>query len=130
MKRFLITFVVFMFVLTAIGQNLTPNFEKNGEIYFKFDIESLKPIPDITKIISIDNREEMTIFAYANENEFDDFLKLGYDYKILPHPNEGFNPKMATFEEIQNSDALDDYPTYDAYVAMMNQFETDYPGIM
>ncbi len=129
MKKILFTLIVFVFVLIVNSQESQPDFEKNGEIYFKFEIESPKPIPDLTMIISIDNREELTIFAYANEKEFKSFLKLGYDYKILPHPNEGFNPKMATFDELQDSKAWDTYPTYEAYVAMMQQFEIDYPDI-
>lgn len=108
---------------------LEDEFNKNGEIYFKAEIQSSKILPDLTKIISIDNRLENTVWAYANETEFAKFLELGLVYKLLPHPNEEFDPPMATFEQIQNSDNWNYYPTYDAYVALMYQFETDYPNL-
>ena len=129
MKHLYITFLFVFLTIFSISQEMKPDFAKNGETYFKFQIESPKILPDLTRIISIDNRNENTVYAYANESEFEQFLKWGIEYDILPHPNMGFNPVMATFEQIQNGDAMDYYPTYDAYVSMMYQFETDYPDI-
>jgi len=106
------------------GQNLEHLFSKNGEIYFTFELDSPKDLTGLTKIISIDNRENNTVFAYANKKEFKRFLELDLTYKLLPHPNEGFNPTMATFEQIKNVDTWDFYPTYDAYVAMMYPHQT------
>ena len=81
----------------------------------------------LTKVISIDNVEDKTIYAYANEKEFNEFIKLNYKYKILPHPGDVVDPKMGrTIEEIE---AWDAYPTHDAYIAMMNQFAANYPTI-
>ncbi|MEZ5198299.1 MAG: M14 family zinc carboxypeptidase [Bacteroidales bacterium] len=129
MKKVYLTFLALLAVMIIFAQESVPDFTKNGEIYFKFEIESSKLIPDLTKIISIDNLIENTIYAYANENEFNQFIEQGYAYELLPHPNEGFDPVMATFEQIQNSDALTYYPTYDAYMSMMYQFEADYPDL-
>ncbi len=120
------------FLCIGIGfsqNNINQQFEKNGEIYFQFDIKSKKDIPQITKIVSIDNVKGSTVFAYANEKEFTSFLKLGLKYTLLPHPNEGFDPQMASFEQIKNAKIWDFYPTYEAYVALMYQFEADYPGL-
>jgi PKD repeat protein len=131
MKFLRLLFLPLLFIsFIAISQSYDPSiFTKNGEIYFKFEVNSLKDIPDLTRIISIDNRMENTIYAYANEKEFTEFLTLNMNYSLLPHPNENFDPPMATFEQIQNADNWDYYPTYDAYVALMYQFETDYPDI-
>ena len=132
MKKALLLIVLSLWANFAFVQSqnsFDELFSKNGEIYFKFEISTPKVLPDITRIISIDNREGNTIFAYANKNEFEEFLLRGYNYQILPHPNEGFDPPMASFEQINNSDTWDFYPTYDAYVALMYQFEADYPDI-
>ena len=131
MKKLSVLFLLTLFCIYNAKSQDNPEqlFMKTGEIYFKFDVESKKDIPELTMIISIDNVAGTTVYAYANEKEFTAFLDLGLDYTLLPHPNEGFDPTMATFEQIQNADALNYYPTYDAYVAMMYQFETDYPGL-
>ena len=108
---------------------LSDLFSKNGEIYFTIKNISETGFESISKIVSIDNVEKGSVFANANKAEFKDFLKLGFDYSIQPHPNENFNPKMLSFKEIKESKSWDYYPTYDAYVAMMYQFATDYPEI-
>ncbi|MCD4789122.1 MAG: carboxypeptidase regulatory-like domain-containing protein, partial [Bacteroidales bacterium] len=105
------------------------NAHHDGEIYFKFKPESQKDINRLTKIISIDNVDRDIIIANANQKEFEEFLKLGYDYTLLPHTNENFNPKMLSVDDLKDSKDWDTYPTYYAYVAMMYQFETDYPLI-
>jgi len=103
--------------------------EKNGEVYFTFEAGSSKQLNELTRIISIDNVVGSTVYAYANADEFAAFEKLGYKFKLLPHPNADFNPVMLDAGQIKNADAWDFYPTYDAYVAMMQQFETDYPTL-
>ena len=122
--------LLFIFTSSYIGLAQITNFEylkEKGEVYFTFDVQSPKEISTLTKIISIDNVEGIKIYAYANEKEFNEFIKLNYKYTILPHPGDVVNPKMGrTIEEIE---AWDAYPTYDAYIAMMNQFAANYPTI-
>ncbi|MCD4773149.1 MAG: T9SS type A sorting domain-containing protein [Bacteroidales bacterium] len=108
-------------------------FENKTERYFKFNIDSKKEINSLTKIISIDNVINNEVFAYANRSEFKKFLKLNIDYSLLTSPGDLIkNPKMLSLQDYLNSDDIDDwdyYPTYEAYEAMMYQFETDYPDI-
>jgi len=131
MKKITILFFLILFCTynSKSQDNLKQLFKNTGEIYFKFDIESKKDIPELTKIISIDNVIGNTVYAYANENEYISFQDFGMDYTILPHPNENFDPKMASWNELKDSKAWDSYPTYEAYVAMMYQFATDYPAL-
>ena len=63
------------------------------------------------------------------QKEFSNFISLGYSWKILPSPGELCNPKMLSNVNRKNLKAWDFYPTYDAYVALMDQFETDFPAI-
>ncbi len=116
-----------------IETTLNDVFAKKTERYFKFNIDSKKEIQSLTKIISIDNVVKNEVFAYANKNEFRKFLKLNIDYTLLISPGDLIkNPRMLSLQEFLNSEGINDwdyYPTYEAYEAMMFQFEDDYPDI-
>ncbi len=105
-------------------------FDKKIETYFKFEISSTKQIHELTKIISIDNVKNKTVYAYANKKEFEKFLSLNIDYTILTSPGELIkNPKMLDEVNIREITDWDFYPNYEAYESMMYQFEVDYPNI-
>jgi hypothetical protein len=97
------------------------------EYYFRFTIQSREELSQLTKVISIDNVKDNVVFAYANDRELEEFKQLGYDYTLLPHPGTLIVPEMSS--DRQKLREWDTYPTYDAYVAMMHQFETDYPDL-
>ena len=102
-------------------------FKENIEVYFKFEVNSPDQIRELTNIISIDNVDGSTVYAYANETEFNNFLKLNIGYEILPAPGKLIVPEMSSSpREISDWDV---YPTYDAYVQMMNDFAASYPSI-
>jgi len=119
-------------ILLQLGSAQTDKAEmlkKNGEIYFRFEITDHKEISTLTKIISIDNIKGKTVFAYANAKEINAFEQTGIQYTLLAHPNEGFDPLMKDIDEIGSKTVWNYYPTYDAYVSLMYQFETNYPSI-
>lgn len=133
------TLLVVIFTALAFSsltaQNLTFNtdpaqlFNDKGEIYFKFEASGLD-VNQLTRIISIDKIENAEIWAYANLKEFTSFLKLNVDFTLLPKPGEALkNPKMLNSVNVREITEWDFYPTYTAYVDMMNQFETDYPQL-
>ncbi|MEA3443769.1 MAG: M14 family zinc carboxypeptidase, partial [Bacteroidota bacterium] len=104
-----------------------------GEIYFSFSIPNINTIEEIGRIVSIDNvvkGKELRIFAYSNLSEFNDFLKLDIDFQLEKHPGSLIkNPKMLLDPTHKDISSWDFYPSYSAYVAMMYQFETTYPGL-
>ncbi|HSL89001.1 MAG TPA: M14 family zinc carboxypeptidase [Ignavibacteriaceae bacterium] len=131
MKSFLI--VLFIAASTLFSANLFAQqfdmkyFQDNPEIYFSFDVSDRTEINNLTNIISIDNVSGYRVLAYANENEFKTFLSLGYKFDILTHPGRLIIPEMSNdLESILNWNV---YPTYDAYLNMMNQFAANYPAI-
>jgi len=106
--------------------------KSRGEVYFQFHLNQKDALKDLSRIISIDQvipGEVYTIKAYASLNEFAAFLNEGFAYEVLPAP--GINPEAITSDWRQNksAQAWDTYPTYPAYVAMMQSFETTYPGL-
>lgn len=117
-----------IFLVSSISKAQYLDYLKTkGEIYFSFEIKNAAEIDYLTNIISIDNVDGLKVYAYANEKEFEQFLKLNYKYEILPHPGDLIQPEMgSTTEDVKSWNV---YPTYDAYVAMMYQFEANYPSI-
>ncbi len=132
MKKILLSFVLLLTIHVIFGQNadlLNKSLEKYGEVYFKFKPNSPKDISEITKIISIDNYKNDSVWAYANQKEFNAFLGLNIPYIVLPAPSEGINPKMSDIGNPKSIEAWDSYPTYSAYLTMMNNFAANYPSI-
>jgi len=102
--------------------------ETKGEVYFSFSVFNKNDINSISKIISIHNVKDFEVFAYANRSEFENFLLLNIPYFILKHPGDAeFDLKMS--DDPSNILDWDYYPTYDAYIAMMNQFAVTYPNL-
>ncbi len=97
------------------------------QYYFRFELVDKAELQDLTKIISIDNVKGNWVYAYANDTEWENFRQLGYKAQILPAPSTEF-PALMTSSQSELRD-WDVYPTYDAYVAMMNSFATTYPSL-
>ena len=136
MRKILLALAVITLIsfISFSQQNTSPVLKANsylqakGEVYFSFTVFDKARLNVISKIISVDNYNGETAFAYANEKEFEQFIKLNIPFEVLPHPGDAdFDLNMQDSpSEIMEWDA---YPTYDAYVAMMNQFAIDYPGL-
>ncbi|MEJ5262991.1 MAG: M14 family zinc carboxypeptidase [Ignavibacterium sp.] len=127
MKNIFTLLVIFSSLLFA-QVDIREIFENKSEVYFKFEITDRSELDNLTNIISIDNVvNRKTVYAYANINEFEEFLKLNYKFEILPNPSSLIVPEMSN--NIENITAWDVYPTYDAYVNLMYQFQTNYPQI-
>ena len=121
MKKHIVIVVTFF---TLLGFALSA---QGAETYFKFKFESKAEINKLTKMISIDNVDGDIVYAYANDKQLENFRRLGIEFTELPHPGTLIQPRMSSDKaEIKNWDV---YPTYDAYVSMMNQFAVDYPGL-
>ena len=102
-------------------------FEANGEVYFQFQLTPQTDLNLLTRIISIDNVTSNTVYAYANEKEYNKFFNYGIAHTILPKPGLVKEVKMSNSPEAIA--AWDAYPTYDAYVAMMTAYQTAHPDI-
>ncbi len=100
---------------------------KTSEHYFKFQINSKSELSKITRVVSIDNVKGSTVYAYATDDQLREFENLGYSYEILPSPSTLIKPEMAA--DKYDITAWDVYPTYDAYISMMYQFQSDYPDL-
>jgi len=118
---------IFLLVLLCC-KNLLGFSQANTELYIKFEIQSRAEISRLTRIISIDNVMGNTVYAYVNAKKLDTFSALKREYTILPKPSELVTVEMSDTPE-KLRDNWNTYPTYDAYVAMMNQFATAHPDL-
>lgn len=130
---FLLLFLCFPLVVQAENseeyQKATSFLLQKGEVYFTFPILDRAELDSLTKIVSIDNVKELNVFAYANKKEFTRFRMWNREYTVLPHPGDpAVKPKMIDFKK-DGTKAWDGYPTYQGYVALMQQFAADYPDL-
>ncbi len=128
MKKIFSVFLILLLSSITFSQILDEQyFKDNHEVYFKFTITDRTELNTLTRIISIDNLEGNIVYAYANETEFREFEKLNYAYTVLTHPGKLIQPEMSS--DVKGITAWDVYPTYDAYLAMMYQFQSTYPNL-
>lgn len=131
--------VIILFILFSINVNsqslnhhmdfAQEQLEQRQELYFKFEIagiEDAQIVKILSNIISIDGVRNNTVYAYANPNEFEEFLTFGIDFEpVYDYYYQPKNLTMATsVAQMQNWDR---YPTFAVYEQMMNDFATDYP---
>ncbi len=130
--RVFFLFIFFLLVTISAKCQFDSNtlFSEKGEVYFKFEYPQQLTIDYLTRIISIDHASNKNwIFAYANKKEFEQFLKLHIPYELLPHPGDVHNPIMKDHIDLKGNSNWDFYPTYEAYIELMYQFEENYPEL-
>ncbi len=134
---FLLLFSFSSYMLTAQAnikdKHAFEQLTERGEIYFRFTVSESTNLSFLTKIISIDNIKnagERKVYAYANRSEFESFLEQNITYELLDHPGSLIkNHKMLNDLSLKSTSNWDFYPSYESYIQMMYQFQTDYPGI-
>ncbi len=138
MKKILIILFATFVAFSAFSQNnptdyiINQTFGQKSEVYFSFQVQTPEIMSQLTKIISIDNVKGNEVIAVANKKEFELFLEFGIAYTLLPAPWELLPPEAYVMsDDLRNKSthAWDVYPTYDAYIDMMNQFAIDYPTL-
>lgn len=137
MKKLLICMFAILFVFDIAAQEAKDYdslwkkiSQERVEVYFTFEKPDDLKIASISRIISIDQIRSDQVTAYANKASFKAFLKLGIPYHIQTPPGLQLkNPVMKGETEIKDLKDWNFYPTYEAYVAIMEQFESDYPDL-
>ncbi|HNW89536.1 MAG TPA: M14 family zinc carboxypeptidase [Bacteroidales bacterium] len=138
-------YILFLFSIILSGHLAAQNIEteklqqasqilqSRGEIIVKFNVATKAQInEDLTNIISIDNVKELPngqgyeVRAYANQQEFLNFLTRNISYEIIPLAQ----PKAITMATtVAQMASWNRYPTYSVYEQMMANFATNYPAL-
>lgn len=129
MKKLLIVLAVLicgnMFAQKS-QQELNQLMHERNEYYFTFELTGNDNLPQVAQMISVDRVDGNVVTAYANNKEFTAFQKLGYDITLQTPPSMLVKAEMWDGSNRAAYD-WDQYPTYEAYEAMMYQFATDHP---
>lgn len=127
MKQAILISILLILGKSVFAQSAEDYLSSRGEVYFSFTIFNKAELNEISKIISVDKIAGNKIYAYANRNEFQKFSKMNIEVKIEEHPGDADPGKVVnSVEALTDWDA---YPTYGAYVDMMESFAANYPDI-
>ena len=92
-----------------------------GEYYFTLSVDDPAQIQELSRICSVDGTDGRNVVAYANQQEYDKLIALGFQPELQTPPSLREEAKMweggdrATYE-------WNSYLTYGDYVSMMEGF--------
>ena len=110
-------------VMAQSQQELKQLMQDRGEYYFTLSFEDYTEIPGLGRLCSVDGVRDKTVICYANQQEYDQLIALGYQLDLQTPPSLREEAKMweggdrATYE-------WNSYLTYEQYVSMMEGFPT------
>ena len=123
---FVLTFFLSLFFnLSSQDNDLYPLMKDRNEFYFSFKYD-LHQLADVANLVSIDKVDGDNVVAYANSEEYHNFLTLGIETTLLTPPSMLENHKMYD-GKTRDGYEWDEYPTYEAYEAMMAEYAELYP---
>lgn len=127
MKKIIVLLFLSIISLGVFAQNedLRSMMRERNEFYFSFEVDDMHELAKIAQIISVDNVDGNKITAYANNKGYDNLMALGVETTLLTPPSMLENHKMFDGRTRAEYD-WNEYPTYEAYVAMMEEFADTY----
>lgn len=127
MKKIFALLFLSMMSLSIYAQKdeLSSMMKERNEFYFSFEIDDIQELSKIAKVVSIDNIEGSTVTAYANNKQYERFLSFEIETTLLTPPSMLLDHKMFDGTSRAEYD-WNEYPTYEAYVAMMEEFAQTY----
>jgi PKD repeat protein len=131
MKSFftlLLVLLSFSSALFSQDQSIESIYQNRSEYYFSVKFDHPKDLFRIGELVSVDDIKDGFCFAYANPKQFKALADAGFIAELLVPPSlQVKDLKMVDVDGLRETYEWDAYPTYGAYVAMMNAFHTDYP---
>ena len=107
-------------------QELDQLMRQRNEYYFTFRLNGSDDLKAIAHTISVDRVDGNVVTAYANNDDFAKFQRMGYEVTLQTPPSMLEEHAMWDGSNRAEYD-WDSYPTYTAYENMMFQFATDHP---
>ena len=107
-------------------QELRQLMQQRNEYYFTFNLNGNDDLKAIAHAVSVDQVDGNVVTAYANNEDFANFQKLGYQVTLQTPPS--MLEKVAMWDGSNRAEYdWDSYPTYEAYEAMMFDFQANHP---
>ena len=118
---------IFLFCAAILGSTATAQSQRElqqlmrerGEYYFTLNVDDPAQIQELSRICSVDGADSRNVVAYANQQEYDKLIALGYQPKLETPPSLRANVTMWDGQGAYNWDS---YLTYPQYVSMMEGF--------
>ena len=106
---------------------------ERGEVYLSMAHSDLYKNQDLLTHLSIDFFEGNRVFVYCNHDAFAMLQDKGLDFRVERSPGDVdyYELNMKNWEQVATRDltqSWDFYPTYEAYVNLMYQFQQDHPN--
>ncbi len=98
---------------------------KQGEAIILIKAEQ-NQLDTLSRLVSLDGKKGNEWSAYVNRKQFDDFLKLGLNYR-LKETDKTKSVSMAS--NISQMEYWNRYPTYGLYIDMMQNFQNRFPDL-
>ncbi|MBO6879654.1 M14 family zinc carboxypeptidase [Winogradskyella sp.] len=146
MKKITLWLLACMLLSTAFSQELQKREVDNllntqGELTFNFKIETKEQLKSLSKTLTIVNFNSNTkeVKAWANQEQFENFLTMNISYKVFEEDNDIHERLMSDDISIFSRAPkpgytlefpLTAYPTYADYASQMQNFETEHSDIV
>ncbi len=120
--RFVCLFCAAILGSTAMAQSqreLQQLMRNRGEYYFTLSVDDPTQIQELSRICSVDGTDGRHVVAYANQEEYDKLIALGFQPELQTPPSLRANVTMWNGQGTYNWDS---YLTYPQYVSMMEGF--------
>ena len=126
LRFFILTFAIMTCGQMFAQKDLEQLMENRGEYYFTLSVQQPSEIQAINQLCSVDKIDGETVVCYANQRQYDNLLKQGYQPALQTPPS--MLEEVAMWDGSNRAEYdWDSYPTYSAYEDMMFQFATDHP---
>ncbi|MCE1202595.1 MAG: carboxypeptidase regulatory-like domain-containing protein [Bacteroidia bacterium] len=134
MKRFLAIVVLLLTASHLFAQqpDLLQLQTERQEYYFSLPADNPKTIAELSRLVSLDEILPGKVIAYASPGQFERIVALGYKPELLLPPGlqvPAGELRMLDVDQLDQKSSWDFYPTYPAYVSMMQEFQTTYPNL-
>lgn len=114
--------------------NAEKQLSQRGEVYFRFPAKIITEhsvtFDALSQYLSIDSKDSLNVYAYANSVTFHRFLSLGIPYRVLIPPSLSLD--LVQWKNSLKKRSTNDwnyYPSYSEYVTLMQQFACQYPQL-
>ena len=117
--------LLWIFLFAAVGLQA----QQQEGYYIRFDIKDPRQLDTLTRMISIDDVRDHTVYAYATASQLEGLRQeTSFSITLLSVPGgkrRSFSMASSPGEMAQ----WDQYPTYGCYAAMMDSMAGAHPGI-
>ena len=135
MKRIFFAFLFCLGTMLSVFAQSTPSELLNNErdyLYINTFLNTKDEVNALSRNFSVDNcsLDERTglfkVRVYLSRHEYSDFLAHNLTFEIISETVRANAPMASTVADMAN---WNKYPTYEVYVQMMQNFQTNFPNL-